>query len=487
MLKRLWSRAEAFAGFLRARIDRFRPVRARSSAAEIDFLPAVEELVERPVSPLGRAILAAILILIVAAVVWAFLGKLDVHASLSGRIVPAGRVKVVEPLERNTVRAIRVREGEPVAAGQVLIELDPTEPAADHARLRRELAATRVEVRRLRAAIGAVRNGRRFEELESPLRERPGTPAGDAPGREAVPVESHLLAVHTELLHRTLAAYWGEDEALASERRQSEAELTRLRAALEERRELNRVVARRAGMFEALYLRDLESEARYLQAVGERNRERLALRSDEEQVQVVQERVAILRARRRTLRESALRDLTREFSDAERRRDALVQERAKALRRERHTRIAAPVAGTVRQLAVHTEGEVVEAGQRLLVVVPEDAGLEVEAWTLNKDRGFVSPGQPVRVKVESFPFTRYGAVEGEVLDVANDAVEREGAGLVFPVRVSLASDRLWVDGRDQPLVPGMAVRVEVRTGERRTIEYLLTPLLRYRDEALRER
>jgi len=141
----------------------------------------------------------------------------------------------------------------------------------------------------------------------------------------------------------------------------------------------------------------------------------------------------------------------------------------------------------VQQLAVHTRGGVVKAGDPLMVIVPESATLELEAMVLNKDIGFVHEGQPVEIKLEAFPFTKYGVIDGEVAHIARDAVNDEKLGLVYPTRVLMKENTIRVSGRDVLLGPGMAATAEIRTGKRRLIEFFLAPLLRYKDEALRER
>jgi hemolysin D len=150
-------------------------------------------------------------------------------------------------------------------------------------------------------------------------------------------------------------------------------------------------------------------------------------------------------------------------------------------------RLTAPVAGTVQQLAVHTVGGVVTAAQPLMVIVPKENVLEVEAWLPNKDIGFVNVGQVAEVKVEAFPFTKYGSLPGRVIQVSADAIQDEKRGLVYATRVRLARDTLRMENRAVRLTPGMAVTVEVRTGQRRVIEYFLDPLIQVGRESLRER
>ena len=136
---------------------------------------------------------------------------------------------------------------------------------------------------------------------------------------------------------------------------------------------------------------------------------------------------------------------------------------------------------------MHTEGGVVTPAQPLMVVVPADQPLEVEAFFENKDIGFLRQGQVAEVKVETFQFTKYGTLDAELTSVSHDAISDEQRGLIYASRVRMARTSLDVDGTEVRLSPGMAVTVEVKTGQRRVIEYFLAPLLRHTDESLRER
>jgi hemolysin D len=176
-----------------------------------------------------------------------------------------------------------------------------------------------------------------------------------------------------------------------------------------------------------------------------------------------------------------------ELSALETKIGSLAQDVTKAGQKADLQRLTAPIDGVVQQLAVHTVGGVVTPAQQLLIVVPREQSVEVEAQVENKDVGFVEEGQPVEVKVETFPFTLYGTVPGRVLTVSDDAVSVEHVGLVYPARVSMERDSLDVNGKSVHLTPGMAVTVEIKTGQRRVIEYLLSPLLKSVKESLRER
>ena len=145
------------------------------------------------------------------------------------------------------------------------------------------------------------------------------------------------------------------------------------------------------------------------------------------------------------------------------------------------------MAGVIQQSTVHTLGGVVTSAQPLMVLVPENHQLELDVMILNKDVGFVRPGQPVEIKIDSFPYTRFGTLSGEVKYISRDAMEDQQQGLVFPARIQFNRDTLIVEGKPVRLSAGMAVSVEIKTGRRRVIDYLLSPLQQYQSEAMRER
>jgi len=168
----------------------------------------------------------------------------------------------------------------------------------------------------------------------------------------------------------------------------------------------------------------------------------------------------------------------------------------------------APIDGTVQQLAIHTIGGVVTPAESLLAIVPSEGGLVVEAAVQNRDVGFISAGQTVRVKVEAFSFTLYGLIDGQVIDVTRDAVspaandkknnkagQNDGdnvgsdgnSGPVYLARIALSQDWMMTENGKVSLTPGMAVTAEIQTGERRLISYLLSPLVRHVSESMHER
>jgi hemolysin D len=203
------------------------------------------------------------------------------------------------------------------------------------------------------------------------------------------------------------------------------------------------------------------------------------------------------------------RQVLNDLAEAEKKVAQLAQDLVKAEQKSAERILRSPIDGTVQQLVLHTVGGVVTPAQQLMVVVPADSHLEAEAMISNRDIGFVSPGQQAEVKIDTFNFTRYGLLQGKVVSVSQDAIirekpaarvpsakaggalsdtsEPEGQELLYSTRIALDDTQMQVEDRLVRLAPGMAVTVEIKTGTRRLIEYLMSPLLRYRHESLRER
>ena len=192
-------------------------------------------------------------------------------------------------------------------------------------------------------------------------------------------------------------------------------------------------------------------------------------------------------AKRRQVAAEFRRDVLGQLSETRKQAATVRQELIKASDRSRLQTLTTPVDGVVQQLAVHTVGGVVTPAQELMVIVPANSGLEIEAMILNKDKAWVTTKQDAEIKVESFPFTKFGTIDGKVAIVSGDAVQDENLGLVYPIRVTMAKTTILSGSEHVTLSPGMNVTIEVKTGKRRLIEYLLAPLQRYQDESMRER
>jgi hemolysin D len=442
---------------------------------EREFLPAAIEIMEQPASPLGRALIWSLCAFFVIALGWSIVGHMDIVAVAQGRVVPQGRTKVVQPLEMGVVRAIHVKDGDHVKAGQPLIDLDPTDAAADHDRLEREFQARSLDVARLDSllALSAA------EGLAGGAERRPFDPPADSDPllKDAA---QRLLQAQWQERTAKLASLDGEVERRRAELRGAEAEVERYTAALPLLRDRYQRLAELARQGLMSKLRESEAQQQLVEtekvlagALEKRLQAEAALRAIEQQ-----------RRQAESESESVWR---RERAEASDKRAAAEQEILKARKRRDLQHLVAPIDGTVTNLAAWTVGGVVKPADPLMNIVPLQALPEVEAMVLNKDVGFVEAGQRVTVKFDAFPFTRYGTVDGEVIDVSRDANKDEKLGLVYPVRVRLDAADIATEGKKIAISPGMAVNAEIITGDRRVIDFLLSPILRYRHESGRER
>ncbi|WP_431857414.1 HlyD family type I secretion periplasmic adaptor subunit [Azospirillum sp.] len=446
---------------------------AARHADEIDFLPAALEILERPPSPTARVFSVTVMALFSAALAWSWFGHVDMVAVAQGRVVPSGRTKTVQPMEIGLVRAIHVEDGRRVKAGDPLIELDPTAAAAERDRLAAELLAVRTEIARLAAVLG---------EGADPL-------SAFAPPQGA---PAALVQMHRQLLASQLAEQRAKLAGVERELGRREADRATVLQTMNKLTVTLPLIRERAEALRVLSAQGTTSRFQYLQLQQDLVEHEQELLVQKTRLTEVEAAMAGLAEQRRQAEAEFRRGRYTELTAAEQKAADLTQELAKAEQRLAQTRLTAPVDGTVQQLAVHTVGGVVTPAQPLLVIVPEESQIEVEAFIPNKDIGFVAVGQPVEVKIDTFTFTRYGLVPGRVASVSGDVVQRdddksEKKETVYSARVALERTSLDVEGRATALSPGMAVTAEIKTGQRRILDYLLSPLARHVQEALRER
>jgi hemolysin D len=461
----------------------------RLTAEELEFLPAALEVIETPFSPTLRLTAVALCTLITAAVAWASLAHIDMVAVADGKVVPLGQVKVVQPLETAMIRAIHVDEGDHVAAGQLLVDLDPTEARADLDALlyNRRQAALDAEVARVLLTRNTAEPFRVPDGADPVLVEQ----SRDQAQRE---IEKHLAAV---------AGYEADIAQKAAALESNDAQIERARLTiplLEEKHETA------LGLYDKRYGARppvLESEQQLVE-------KRAELKAAEINVHQISAEARSLRAKVDEARAGYMADATDRRTKALTRIAQLDQDITKARQKESYRRLVAPVDGSVQGLKIHTPGAVVTTADTLMTIVPDGTGIEADCLVQNKDIGFVQEGQDVEVKLEAFPFTRYGLVRGRVRKLGRDAATNPNAAppgtaaafaaqpasgppgaapaeLAYPAKVTLLQDWIAVDARHEPIRPGMRVSAEIKTGDRRVMEYLVSPVMQAVKEAGRER
>ena len=427
-------------------------------ATVIDYEPAV----------LPRAVLWTLVALLTAATTWAWLGRIDTVAVAEGRLVPRTQLKIIQPAEGGVLREILVAEGERVRAGQIVGRMDVSAAQADANTLQADLSLRRLQLRRIEAEIRGVK---------------------------LVRDEHDPVAVYEQVEAQRDARVQAYENSLAEERAVIARARRDLQAAQETRAKLAAslpLVLEHEQAFERLAKEGFAGRLMSNQRLRERLELEQDLRAQEHRVESA--RATMEQAERRMAQLSAnyRAQLRSERIEADRERSRLEQELGKLGYRQSLAELRAPVDGVVKDIATQTKGSVLAPGAVLMTVVPEGEALMAEVWLLNQDAGFVRAGQPAKLKLATFPFQRYGALEGSVVRVSADASERSGAEpgrgtLAYRALIAPAAQSLRSDGRDYDLLAGMQLTAEIRLADRTVLEYLLSPVQKIAAEAGRER
>ena len=448
------------------------PVRQEDENA---FLPAHLELIDTPVSALPKVTARLIVFFLLLAILWAWLGKVDIEAVAPGQITPSGRSKTIQPVETAVVKQVYVRNGEEVKKDQLLVELVAMGVDADYSKSEEALKAAKLTQLRQRALIKAMDNNVN-PELEA-----------DEQARQLFSDSSALFSQEQLLAHSQYVSWKAQKQKLEASIKQRQAEIHTTEIEVKKLSEMQKYGKELRDGLKQLYNQKHSSkqeyyaqEYQYIELVNNLNAQRSRLN----------ELTAALTQANEDYRyyvESFRRDVLDQLRTASDNVAQLSFEVAKSKERQAFTAIHSPVEGTVQQLQTYTIGGVVTTAQPLMVIVPREDNLEIDAMISNKDIGFVRAGQDVVIKIEAFPYTRYGYITGKVKTISFDAIQDEKLGPVFATTITMDRNQLTVDGKQINLMAGMAVSAEIKTGKRSVMDYLLSPLKTTIDESMRER
>ncbi|MDP3332493.1 MAG: HlyD family type I secretion periplasmic adaptor subunit [Methylococcaceae bacterium] len=410
-------------------------------ASEAEFLPAALSLQAKPVSPVGRGVAKILMTLVVSVLVWSIAGQIDIIVNADGKIIPSSRTKTIASVDVASVRAIHIQEGQFVHAGEMLIELDASSFDTERDKANGNYIEAQLQIARSKAMIAAVDSGKLV----------------------SIP---KMVGIPDDKWQASQVYLEGQYRDFRAKLQRIDGDIARYSRALP-------LATQQALDYQELAANHDVAPHAYLE------------------------------------KEQARIDLIGQLDNAKNQRIALIAETSKAafdtlheaikiagdshqdeLRADSHSKLlklTASVDGTVQQLAVHTIGGVVPAAQPLMQIVPKDSSVEIEATLENKDIGFVQEGQIAEVKIDAYEYTKYGTVTGKVSHVSRDAVQDDKRGLIYTVKITLDENTLFVDGNDMALSPGLSVKADIKTGTRRVIEYVLSPLLQHGRESLHER
>ncbi len=419
------------------------------TAQEAEFLPASLAIQETPVHPLplvsARVLIALVALVLIASVVF----QTEIIVTAPGQVVISGRTKSIQALESAVVREIAVHEGDFVQAGDMLIELFSPGVGSDSARLRTELSQAQSDFEHGQALLQLVENN----TLPGAVRDVTWL---DARYRE---YQDKVNKLQAEIKRREV-----EIQTMQKMLHKLDNSLPTLQAKAQDYVELEQkgYVAKHAVLDQLQAISD---------AKNDRHVQKSRVHEAEAQLTESQRTLAALRSefRRSTMEQMREADLKQKIQ---------TQELSKYTSRDSLMQLRAPISGYVQQLNITTVGGVVSAAQILMNIVPVDDTLEVEAVLDNKDIGRLHAGQSAQIKVDTFPFTRFGTVPAKLRLISSDAIADEKKGPIYKARLMLESDHIGQGKNTSLLLAGMTATVEVKVGERRVITYFLDPLMR---------
>jgi hemolysin D len=463
--------------------------RADRDPGDREFLPPAIEIIEAPPSRL-RAILGYLICgLLTAGLAGACIGQLPIYAIAPGQVTASGQAKVIEPRQAGQVLEIRAENGAHVKKGDVLVELDPTDALATRTIVANQLVNARAEAARFTAEIAAAQ--------KHPV-------AAGAQIRWPRDIPAAVRQREQGLLHADLARLAATLADLTAERREKASEKDKFAAGVAAEKAVVAILSRHADMHRQLAREGVESRLELLDALDKLETEETKLATLAGSLGDATAALAVIDAEIRKARADFIGGDTQQLAAAERQIDTLTQQLKKASQTVTEMTLRAPITGTVEASAVTTVGQIVKPGQQLMQLVPDKAPLEIEAYVLNSDIGFVRAGDPATIMIDTFPYPRYGTITGKVITIGKDAISGKAAllqeengsqpisggglsqtaaaestsDLVFPVKIILEKYSINVSGKPVSLSSGMSAVVEIETGKQRVIDYIMYPLLR---------
>ena len=379
------------------------------------------------------------------------------------------------------IKAILVKEGQSVEAGQALIELDATQTRADISRLEAEYNGLRALSAVNRTLIERISNSASSADIDSL------NTATTTVGDRTFALANANGVLYQRLLQQRWAQYQSQTRAYRNSVKRNQSESLSATANVDRLTKTLPLVTQRAQMLKDLKAQSYAAESDMLTLEQERIDMQHALVAERHRVAQLQAAEAELNDQIDAFKAETISQLLAELTEQEKQLVLVKEELTKAHDRHQRQVLYAPTSGRVQELAITTVGGVVTDAQQLLLIVPDEQQLEAQVYLPNKDIGFVNEGMAAQIKVHTFPFTKYGVINGQVKNISDDAIVDEQQGLIYSMLVSLESNTMMVNGKAIELSPGMAVTAEMSTGTRKLMEYFLAPLMQTSQEALRER
>ncbi len=447
------------------------PVQARGGVGSVfgsrgEPLPEVRKALIEDAPRLVRLTIWGLVAFVLFLVLWAHFAIVDEVTRGEGKAIPSSRLQKIQNLEGGIVAELFVREGQIVEAGDPLLRLDDTRFASNVGETEADRLALAARVERLSAEV----EGRDLAMPENVLRDAP-----NLADSERALFESRRDQLRAEIggLEEQLAQRRQEVREMSSKQEQFRSSLALLRKEIAMSEPL--VSSGAISPVEVLRLKRAEVESR-----GQLDATTLALPRAHAAIKEIESKIGETRGRFRSEALTQLNEARTELSK--------LKSTGKALEdRVRRTLVTSPVRGVVQQMLVSTIGGVIQPGSDIVEIVPLDDTLLVEAKVRPQDIAFLHPGQEAMVKFSAYDFTVYGGLKAELEHISADSITDEDGNSFFLIHLRTDKSHLGSDEKPLLIIPGMMASVDIITGHKSVLSYLLKPIIRAKAEALRER
>lgn len=496
---------------------------------EYEFLPDALEIIESPNSPIGKFIIWAISIFVIIALLWSYFGKIDIVATSEGKIIPYGNVKVVQPFEEGVITGIHVEDGQKVQKGELLLELDPTIKEVDIEKTKKLLDEVTLE----KEVIVSIVNGSNFEDIlakyssddeskehiikyYNSIMDNSKTSLDVLDSKfeqgkiniELTEDELNEIKGNVEYYEKSIVNLKEEMEVKSS----GEEQLDKIATEIDSLKEIE-------GKYKTLYEADAVSQADWKEKFDQLELKKAEYKIQQKTVEEIKasnnDKLISLESElensknklksQRTninLSKAQASELNNNISDFKTaanmkwlnlivEKDKQITEYSAELDKNNssleHNKLSSPVSGEIYGMTVNTIGSVAKPAESIITIVPDGTELIVEAMVLNKDIGFVKEAQEAIIKVNTYPFQKFGTIKGEVIEISPNSYRDETKGYVYKVKIRIEKSNLENEGISYPISCGMEVTAEIKTGKRRIIDFFLEPIIKYVDESIKIR
>ncbi|WP_148572031.1 HlyD family type I secretion periplasmic adaptor subunit [Aliarcobacter cryaerophilus] len=433
-----------------------------------DFLSGIESILSTRPSKLLWLVPSLIGMLVLFIILWLTFSQIDVIAPSLGKTIPSSRMILIQAKETSTIEKINVKNGQSVKKGDLLVEFRNNVENFDNSSMKAKYETLLLKKIFLEEMLKYIDTNNKEKEIEN---------------NEISPT---LLKLVNDKLNSHISSYYTEVKSLNAkiekvvfEKKMIETEVKKLLKLLPftqyKLEQMKKLVEK--GLEPEISLKDLEEK--YIE-----EKSNISIKEDE--INKLSIQYEISKQELIQFKNNTKKELLEEFNKTTDELSTTLPEVNKSNYLLESKVIYAIEDGFIYNLNNGTSGRVVQSGEVIMELIPTSSPLEVEAKVLNRDIGFVHVGQEVKVKIDSFKFTKYGYIEGVVTNIAKSSILDEKLGEIYPVLIELKKDTMRIDDKNIKLIPGMTCSVDIKIGKRRLIEYIISPMIRYKDEALRE-